>query len=290
MQLEEISNTLTEELENLAPVQHWGQTWRKAKAVVALFPYAVWRERGGDNRMLDAWSAVVRDERRRESMAQPIVTLLGEEDFDFPNWIVTLVSPYAYWRCFSAPINTNAVIRWAAAALAVPYTEEVCQGVIDTLLQIASNGRLQPSIPVEIWAWLKKRPSLPPKSPEKWFMGTDGHIVRSVRELGDVELLESYFLLIWSESSYVLGLTEMCTSIREDFDGIGMWRHREVLLERLDHILGELDGHHRPQNMALTLTMHYGKLKELLLEVDREVLETLTRTSFRLTSLFSLLT
>ena len=275
----------------MTPVENQGRTWNKAKAVVALLPYAVWRERGGDNRMLNACSAIIIDERGRESMAQPIVRLLGEEDFDFPNWIVTLVSPYAHWRSFSAPINTNAVIRWAAAALAVPYTEEVCQGVIDTLLKIAYNYRLQPSIPVEIWAWLKKGPSLPPKGPGQRFMGTDGHIVRGVRKLGDVEILESYFLVVWSEWEYLSadGLSAMCTSMREDFGGIGMWRHRDILIKRLDHILGELgrgyiyfirqDPYYRSTEVQRA-SEEYGELREVLLDVDRGALETLTRTPF----------
>ena len=81
----------------------------------------------------------------------------------------------------------------------------------------------------------------------------------------------------------------MDTSIREDFGGIGMWRHREVLTERLDHVLGQMDLGSQPlrQRNPYLGDSHiprsreqYGGLKEELLEVDREALEILTRTPF----------
>ena len=62
--------------------------------------------------------------------------------------------------------------------------------------------------------------------------------------------------------------------------------HREVLVKQLDHILGQLDrglGHfqkHKPilkEGHIITAKAEYRKLKEVLLEVDREALETLTR-------------
>ena len=271
----------------MTPFDSRGGTWNKAKAVAALFPYTVWRERGGDNRMLDAWLAVIRDEQGRGYTAQPIVRLFGEEDFDFPNWIVTLVAPYARWE----RVSTNALHRWVAAAFAMPSTDEVGQTVVDILLQIASDRTLLPYIPVSTWAWLKKRPSLPLRCRGRC-VGKVDYVVRRVRQLRDVEILESYFLLVWSEWDGIDGdacFSEMRTSIREDFGGIGMWRHREVLIERLDHILGQLDTgleHLKQQNPYLRedgiqkARKQYGKLKKLLLEVDREAMEILTRTPF----------
>ena len=122
-----------------------------------------------------------------------------------------------------------------------------------------------------------------------------------VRELGDVEILESYFLLVWSEWNVVHrdGVDEMRASIREDFSGIGMGRCREVLIERLDHVLGQLDrglGYLKQQNSLLdedhipTAREQYGELREVLLEVDKGASEILTRTSFKLINLFDLLT
>jgi len=281
-------DTLTKGLEDVARTQDPYQTQSKCKAIVALFPYAVQREQCGDSRMVEGFWNIAKIHRGRWTIERPLSMLLDEVDLNFPSLVMTLVSPYADWRLVS---NTNAVTRWAAAALAAPYTEEVCESVVDTLLQIASNIRLQSSIPIDMWAWLKKRPSLQPIcGGRKW--GTEYHVVRRVRELGDVELLESYFLLVWSEWDYIQsdGLTEMCASIRECFGGVGMWRHREVLIKRLDHVLGELDKglDHLNQQVSWIGEYHiqraredYGKLKVELLGVDRKALENLTRTPFK---------
>jgi hypothetical protein len=92
----------------------------------------------------------------------------------------------------------DTVTRWGAAALAVPYTEEVGQSVVDALLQIASVDLLRPYIPIELWAWLKKGPTLPPACQGRSF-GTAPEVVRLICQLGDTETLKAYFLLVWSE-------------------------------------------------------------------------------------------
>jgi len=294
--LDKISDLITEELENMARVGDLDQIKSKRKAIIALLPYAAWRERAGDRRMADACLGVITDPSLGWSVGVQIVVLVSEAGPDFPNRLVTLLSPYAYWGFAPGP---NTVTRWAEAALAVPYTEEVGQSVVDALLQIASNNPLRPYIPVDIWAWLKKQPTLPPACRGRR-MGTEDPVVRGVRELGDIELLESYFLLVWSEwnSAPPRGFTEMRTSIREDLGGIGMERHREVLIKRLDHVLGQLDkglGHLKEQIPWLgeyhipEAREQYGELREVLLEVDREASEILTRTHFRLINLFNLL-
>ena len=283
----------------MAQAEDPDQIESKHKAIFTLFPYAVQQEQSGDNRMVDALLAIIKVPSSRifMFMAQPIAMLLGKADPNFPNRLMTLMSPYADWELVS---NTDTVTQWAAAASAVPYTEEVCQSVVDTLLHIASVAKLQPHIPTNIWAWLKKQPSLPPVCYGRW-EGAQCGVVRRVRELGDVEILEAYFLLVWSEWNVIYpdGLTEMCTSIREDLCGIGMGRHREVLVGRLDHVLGQLDsgsGHLRQHNPILneyhiqTARGDYRELKEVLLEMDREALEILTSTPLRLTNLFGLLT
>jgi hypothetical protein len=65
--------------------------------------------------------------------------------------------------------------------------------------------------------------------------------VRHFRGLGDVDILKSYFLFIWSEWSQLSDVGGMLVSIREDFGGIGMGHHRDDLIKRLDHVLGQLD-------------------------------------------------
>jgi hypothetical protein len=115
------------------------------------------------------------------------------------------------------------VARWAVAVLAVPYTEEIGQSVVDAMLSIALYDTLRLQIPVDIWVLLRKRPSLPPVCSGRTY-GTSGDVARHIRELGDLEILKSYLLLVWSEWDclYPSGADEIKLLIREDFCGIGM--------------------------------------------------------------------
>jgi hypothetical protein len=167
--------------------------------------------------------------------------------------------------------------RWAAATSAVSYTEdwEIARNVADGLLRIASECELLPHIPTETWSWLTKWPHLP-------FVylghrvGTCAHVVKAVRALKDIEILKSYFLLVWSNlrplgssgcrsdcplfhtilDSILIrhlpnvpddilitylsgGFYEMWVSIQEDFGGVGMGDHRTDLLRQLDRALRE---------------------------------------------------
>lgn len=184
------------------------------------------------------------------------------------NRVITLISPYVPWRgALNSPV---AVSRWAAAAPTIPYTEEVGQNVIDALLQIAFMDFLRPHIPIEIWMWLKRRPTLPPV-----YRGLKNarHVntVAYVRRLGDIDLLKSYFLFAWTEQWVPLARNyhEMETSIREDFGGIGMEHHRRDLVERLDHIIGELYWAAGCPESPQGAGAQYQKLKDILLEFDR---------------------
>jgi len=145
--------------------------------------------------MVDMYLGIVKVPEVGRVIIQPIVTLFNEAGPDPPNRAVTLMSPYISWEWWT---NKDTVAWWAAAALATPFMEEIGQSVVDTLFQIASNGSLTPYIPVNIWVWLKGQPPLPPICCGR-SMGTMDHVVRRVRELGDVEILESYLLLVWSE-------------------------------------------------------------------------------------------
>ena len=248
-------------------------------------------------RMFNAYFGIFAVPRARMHLLRKMVEPLNKAGPNSPNWAITLMLRYEHWGDELRDAQ-NAVTGWASAALAVSYTEELGRSVVDTLLCIASKEHLLPFIPVDIWAWLKKRPSLPPIC-WKRSMWTDGHVVRRVRELRDVELLESYFLLVWSKRDHIFqidGLREMYISISKDFGGIGMWRHREVLIERLDHVLGELDKrleHLKQQKPYLDrsgiqkVKEQYGLFKHELLEVDRKLF---TRTPLRLITMFDLLT
>ena len=204
------------------------------------------------------------------------------------------MSPYVPWD--DELHDGHTVARWAAAASATPYTEEIGRSVVDALLQIASVDSLRPHIPVDLWAWLKELPSLPPVCQGR-SAGRKEAVVRHVRGLGDIEITKAYFLLIWSEWNflYTSGLDEMQASIREDFGGIESRHHREDLIKRLDHVLGELDRgwehieRHKPginQYQLRRANMDYRTLKEVLLEVERNLEGEQTCSSLTSLSLY----
>ena len=222
--------------------------------------------------------------------AQPYLrSLLSRPNHPPLDRAIMLTSPYIDWD--SELCNESMVSRWVrsvAATSAAAYTEAVGQSVVDTLLQIAQVYRLRPHIPVDIWTWLKKRPSLPPVCRgRRW--GTGPVMVHQIRGLGDIEILKSYFLLVWSEWDWLYdsGLDKMKIAIGEDFGGVGMWCHREDLIERLDCVLVQLERgwefiHQRNLSVNEDHVERgkacYGELKERLLEVDGKATETLTRT------------
>ena len=273
---------------------------RKRKAISALFLYAIYLAQDGQQGMADAFLRVSRasNSNHREFMWRHvgpyIVPLVGKPTTPSLDSIIILASHHVPWN--NKRVNKDTVARWAAATSAIPYTEEVGQSVVDALLQIASVASLRPHIPIGIWAWLKRRPSPPPKCLGRW-QGIQGNVICHVRALGDIEILKSYFLFVWSEWDPVKyswrcgSLQKMLASIQEDFGGIGMGHHRKELINRLDHILGQLDlglEHLRLRKPSLDdddvqmAKEQYGGLKKLLLDI-------ITRASLR-SVLFGLLT
>ena len=214
--------------------------------------------------------------------------LLGKPNSPTLDRVIALVSPHIFWGDILH--GRNAVIRWAVAVSAVPHTEAIGQSVVDTLLQLSDNPSFRPYIPIGTWAWLKKVKTLPPVCHGRT-VGSWPEVVRQVRRLGDVEILKSYFLLVWSEWDYLYsrGLREMEISVKEDFAGIEMWGHRVDLVKRLDHVLGQLDrglgylNQHDPQidqyHVRTALTQ-YRRLKEVLLDADGEMMRVLARAPF----------
>ena len=230
-----------------------------------------------------------------------IASLFDKPNSPFLDWIITLISPHILWH--DRPHDENAVTRWAAAASRVStaaYTEEVGHNVVDVLLQVASIDSLRPHIPGDTWALLNNRPSLSHNCLGR-LNGTRGSVVRYARTLGD-EIFKSYLLLVWSERYFIDdrsgGLDEMQIAIREVFGGIEKLQHRRELIERLDHVLKQLDEGLR-NNLGFTpradedrvrRTMgQYGELKRVLEEVDGEATNAHPCTPPRLI-LFSLLT
>ena len=281
---------LTQKLVNMGQAGNQGQIKPRHKAITALFPYAVWRERSGECGMVDALLDIVQAPEFGGSMWEEITPFIPTLFTEASPRSIVLVSPLLPWS--DERHDETLVVRWAAAAAGVPYTMEVGQSVVGALLHIATNGSLHPHIPVDIWVWLNKRPSLPRICLGR-SKGTEGCVVRQVRALGDIEILKSYLLLVWSQWNPVHpgGLTEMSTLIREDFGGIGMQHHRGDLIKHLNLIIAGLE--QQSDSLKLDLGLHqvllairqYKELEKELLEVDRRAKEIPTRTSPRLASL-----
>ena len=252
----------------------------KRKAITTLFPYAVWQERDGRPEMVNAILHAARASRMLRFMwyriAEFISTLFSEAS---PRAAI-LASPYIPWYLLTD--RQDLVQWWATVTSIAPHTEEVAQGVVDTLLQIALRPDLLQHVSPEAWSWLTRRPSLPLICREQYH-GTNYHVVEATRALKNIEVLKSYFLLVWSEWDclFSAGLDEMCISILEDFSGTGMGQHRVDLIKRLDHVLGQLDRgleylrQHDPdldEYDVQTRKKQYRKLRETLLGVNTQVI------------------
>ena len=292
MRVEQVSSLITQELESITGASGADSMIRsKRKAVSSLFPYAARLAQDGKQGMINAICGVASKSKSGGfawHRIEPYIT--SWFDGSSPSSLdraITIASPCVGW--VDGSYARGAVDRWAVAALATPYSEEVGQSVVDTLLQIAHQNFIRSHVPIEIWVWLKRRPSLPPVCRGR-FYGTATPVVRYIRRLGDIELLKSYLLLVWSEWNllYASGHTTMELAIREKFCGIEMWRHREDLTQRLDYVLGQLDRgveylrEHNPyirDDHIADASFQYEQLKEILAEVDREAMKTLSRTS-----------
>ena len=183
----------------------------KHKAIAALFSYAVRLEQRGQQAMIDAILHAARTSKlvfRWRHTRTHISAIFDGSTPPSLDLLIISASPYIPWDHLSN--TSSAIARWAEATSAVPYSEEVCQSVFNTLLRMFCNDHLQSHIPADAWAWLKKRPPLPPVYQERP-SGSLPDIVSHVRGLEDIEILKSYFLLVWSEWDLLStgGLEEM---------------------------------------------------------------------------------
>ena len=263
-------------LETITEAENSNMIVSKRKAINTLLPYAIFLEQSGQQGMMDMilHAARVSDSDHRNfgkfmwrHVVLYISRLFEKQSPTSLNRVITLMSPFVDWE--GVLNNPIAVTRWAAAASVIPYTEEVGHNVVDALLQISSIDLLRPHIPIDMWGWIKKQLTLP-----RMYHGLQmsGHTktVAYVRRLGDVDLLKSYFLLIWADQITVdpFHIHEMERSIREVFGGVGMEHHRKDLIERLDHILGRLDRRTSETPFVRNAKTQYTKLKGIMLEVD----------------------
>jgi len=141
----------------------------KRKAINTLLPYAIYLEQGGQQGMIDSILRAARASNFVTSntgrfmwhrVVLYISRLFEKQSPTSLNRVIVLISPYVPWE--GSLNSTIAVARWAAAASAILYTEEVGSSVVDALFQIAWVDFLRPHIPVDIWGLLKRQPPLPP--------------------------------------------------------------------------------------------------------------------------------
>jgi len=246
----------------------------KCKAINALLPYAALQEHDRASEILDAFLCAARASKMLNFGWSHTREYVGTIFSKASPCAIILASPYIHWEAF--PDDRGLVKQWVAAASAVPYTEEFSQSVVDTLLQIAHYSQLLPHIPANIWLWLTKQPSLPPTCSGRYY-GTNLFVTKAIRELKDMEIIKSYFLLVWSEWDYLkYGVfDESCASICEDFSEAWCGWHWAELIQHLDHILTQLDQglkHIQQHNPNLEqvgfqkMKDQYRKLKDILLE------------------------
>lgn len=267
----------------------------KRKAISALLPYAVWRERDGQPEMFNTILDAARASRPVLSMwhhtNQFVSTLLSEASLR----AIVLVSPHIPWYHLTG--RGDLVRWWAATVSEAPYTEEVVRSMVATLSQITHQDKLVPYIPIDIWLWLTRRPSSQLIS-WRHYLGTSGFVVKAVQALKDIEVLKSYLILVWSEWDSLTsnGFDEMCTLIGEDFGEIGMGHHRADLIQRLDHVLGQLDRgleHLKQHNSEFDedglrrAKDQYRRLRDTLLKTN---IEAIARTCYPVITLLSILT
>ena len=124
----------------------------KSKAIITLFPYAVWREKDGHPEMFDTIIHAARASRtppHRDFMWHHVTKFVSTLFSEASPHAAILASSYITWHQLTD--RGDLVQWWAATVSAVPHTEEVAGSVVDTLLQIAYWHELLPYIPVDLW-------------------------------------------------------------------------------------------------------------------------------------------
>jgi hypothetical protein len=243
--------------------------------MTTLIPYAVLQERDGKRGMLDALLHAVRAAESGEFIWKHISPLTTALLAEANGRAIVLVSPHMPWD--EVTDEKNLVKRWATAVWPIQGADEVGRFVVDALLQLASNSKLREHIPSEVWRWLNELPSLSPVCRGRLW-GSHLGVVRAVRKLEDVNILKSYFLIIWSELDCLdpAGFPEMCAIIQQNFVGIRDLEHRTVLINRLDDVLEKVDQGLQTLNPYLRerdvrlMKEQYRRLKEVLQEEDQE--------------------
>jgi len=261
----------------MAEAEDYLPLWSKYMAISVLLPYAILQDQDGQPELLDLFFHVVKASRKSKFTWDQTSQYASVLFSGASPHIILLVSPHLHWD----QLGEDSIQQWAVATTMVPCTEEVAQSVVDALLQIAQYHSSSPHITIDVWSWLTKQPSLPPVCFGR-YIGTINGVVKAVQGLKNIEVLKSYLLLVWSEWNSLTydGFDEMCALIYKDFGGIGMGHHQVDLIQKLDHILGQLGQgleHLRQHNPNLgrdhldIMEWQYIELKDVLLEVQRRM-------------------
>jgi len=247
-----------------------------------LFWYAVRQERGGDTGLFDAILNLTEWITAQLSSFHELWHLSASKMCTYGSLrAAVLAGPNIYWEQGQSMDNQGLISKWAAGISVSPHTEEVAGRVVDTLFRIAAIPHLLPFIPADAWSWLKDRPSQPPAHRDL-FWRCNRNIVRTVRELGDIGILTSYLIIIWSWRVFInlSGFAEVRMSICEDLKGINMGYHRAELIQLLDSISinqpSVRSGAALANYIRITGAM-YQEFKRMLQEVDRNANEILIK-------------
>lgn len=143
--------------------------------------------------------------------------------------------------------------------------------MVDVLFEMAESDALSPHIPVQAWEWLNKRPIICP-SYRGLSYGLSEPVVRVVQGLGDIDLMVSYLLVVFSKRGHLWseGALAMHRLIREELSGIGLAGYRADLIHQLDYVLSQRGWKFWTGSFAFPgMKERYEKLRWELLEVDR---------------------
>ena len=139
-------------IQKLDTVNRPYQIDHKTKAIDQLFLYGVHREQRGDTNLFDAILRLRKREFDDFGSYDLLWRLSASKVFTHASPRAAVLSGrYLCWRQEQSPDAQDLIFKWVAGISVVPHTEELAESVVDTLLQIAANPHLRPSIPADIF-------------------------------------------------------------------------------------------------------------------------------------------
>lgn len=283
MQLETITSSIASRL--AAAAQDPDAILSKYKTITTLFPYAARRGQEGDPQLLDAFLCAVRNfpctsQWTRRFIRPVIPRLLAEGSPSTLKRAAILALPHLELVWLDSIDICSFIDLWISAAEGLEETEAVCQAVVDVLLQMAFFHSVRAHITPKAWAWLNKRPSLPPRCRGRLLCSIGSNVLPAIRSRKDIQLLTSYLVTMWSEWDCAgeWAFEGMCEVLKEDFcrddHNEGVRGYRIDLIARLNLVLGELGnglGYLRARHLDMqpdefeVIRGRYRELKRILL-------------------------